>query len=236
MTLKHKGLALMSGVVLATVANLLLPGGPLVSPVDPTDFLAQVTAFGDNAILGHWANFVISAGLLLMAFGILGLYPSASRQEGWAGRLLQFGIVISVIEWTVVFVFGGTRHLVIYLMQMAKETPGVGAVPLQAAALDVHINAIALAVSFIFLAAVASTLVGVGVVARFRSTNIYRLSGYGLILVGVAVTIIFLVAMMSPGADLDPLFYVINSFLMLGNVCLFIVGRGMYKGVREMAA
>ena len=88
MVSRHAGIALMAGVVLVFVASLFLPGNTLISPVDQTDFPEAVAALGDSAILTQWMTYISLIALLLMSFGILGLYPIASRQEGLGGRLL----------------------------------------------------------------------------------------------------------------------------------------------------
>ena len=94
MVIRHSGLALMAGVVLVILAALFLPGNAFVSPVDQTDFVAARDALGDSAVLAHWMTFVTIVSLLLLSFGLLGLFPSASRQGGRGGRLLQFGIIV----------------------------------------------------------------------------------------------------------------------------------------------
>ena len=62
--------------------------------MDQTDFVAARDALGDSAVLAHWMTFVTIVSLLLLSFGLLGLFPSASRQGGRGGRLLQFGIIV----------------------------------------------------------------------------------------------------------------------------------------------
>ena len=84
MVSKHAGLALMAGVVLVFLASLFLPGNTLVSPVDQTDFPEAVAALGDSAILAQWMKYLSLIALLLMSFGLLNLYPLASRRKGWA--------------------------------------------------------------------------------------------------------------------------------------------------------
>ena len=84
MVSRHAGIALMAGVVLVFVASLFLPGNTLISPVDQTDFPEAVAALGDSAILAQWMTYISLIALLLMSFGILGLYPIASRRKGWA--------------------------------------------------------------------------------------------------------------------------------------------------------
>ena len=100
MRIKYAGLALMVGVVLAWIGGLFMPGYTFINPVDQTDFPAARDALGDWAVLAHWMNLIMFISMLLMIFGFLVLYPVASRQAGVGGRLLQFGIITSVIEWS----------------------------------------------------------------------------------------------------------------------------------------
>jgi hypothetical protein len=124
MTIKYAGLALIAGVLLAFVAPLFIPGYSLVTPVDQTDFPAAVDALGDLPILAQWMNFVALISLLLMSVGLLGLYPLASRQAGLGGKLLQFGIIATLIEWSILIIVTGMRHFEIHLMQRSSLEVG----------------------------------------------------------------------------------------------------------------
>jgi hypothetical protein len=115
MTIRYAGIALMVGVVLALVAPLFMPGYTLISPVDQTDFPAARDALGDSAVLAQWMTFLTLISLLL-SFGFLGLYPLASRQAGLGGKLLQFGIIATLIEWSILIIATGMRHFEIHLM------------------------------------------------------------------------------------------------------------------------
>ena len=140
MALRHSGLALMAGVVMVIVAALFLPGNAFVSPLDQTDFVAARDALDDSAVLAHWMTFITLVSLLLLSFGLLGLYPAASRQDGLGGRLLQFGIIVSLIEWSVLIIASGMRHFVIHLMQWSDRPANgtLSAPDFEAAALAVH--------------------------------------------------------------------------------------------------
>ena len=46
------GLAVMAGMVLTLVASLFFPGGPIIDPVDQTDFPAAVRRFGCQSYIG----------------------------------------------------------------------------------------------------------------------------------------------------------------------------------------
>ena len=53
--------------------------------------------------------------MLLMSFGLLGLYQLATRQGGLSGTLLRFGIFVSIIEWSSIVVGMGMRHHIAHL-------------------------------------------------------------------------------------------------------------------------
>ena len=117
MPIRFAGIALIAGVVLAFVAPAFMPGYGLINPVDQTDFAAARDALGDSAVLAHWVNFITLLSLLLMIFAFLSLYPLASRQAGLGGKILQFGIIVSIIEWSMLIIAAGMRHFEIHLMQ-----------------------------------------------------------------------------------------------------------------------
>ena len=101
--------------------------------------MAAKDALGDSLGLAHWMTFVTIVSLLLLSFGLLGLFPSASRQGGLGGRLLQFGIVVSLIEWSALIIASGMRHFVIHLMQRSglPADGSLSAADFEAAALAV---------------------------------------------------------------------------------------------------
>ena len=140
MAIRHSGLALMAGVVLVILAALFLPGNAFIIPVDQTDFVAARDALDDSAVLAHWMTFVTIVSLLLLSLGPLGLFPAARRQGALGCRLLQLGIIVSLIEWSVLIIASGMRHFVIHLMQRS-DLPADGslsAADFEAAALTVH--------------------------------------------------------------------------------------------------
>ena len=143
MTIRYAGIALMVGVVLAFVAPLFMPGYTFINPVDQTDFPAALDALGDSAVLAQWMTFFTLISLLLMSFGFLCLYPLASRQAGLGGRLLQFGIIATLIEWSILIIATGMRHFEIHLMQRGRNLATDGsqsAADFEVAALAVHID------------------------------------------------------------------------------------------------
>ena len=81
---------------------------------------------------------------------------------------------------------------------------------------------------------IASILVGLGLVARFGTLDIFKAASYGLVIIGAVGLINFVVAQHGPGLDLNVLLLLNNVFLMVGAICLFVIGLGLYQGRREL--
>ncbi len=237
MATKHAGLALMAGIVLVFVSSLFLPGNALINPVDQTDFPVALEALGDSPILAQWMTFATLISMLLMSFGLLALYPLANRQTGLGGRLLQFGIVTSVIEWSILIIAAGMRHFVIHLMQRS-ELPIEGsqsAADFQAAALLVHTDMTAVLLAFVVLFPLAAMMVGIGLSKRFVSMDAFKASSYVLAATGFVGLINFLVVINSPDLGLPLMLWINSAVLYIGAISLFIIGFGMYKGRSELS-
>ncbi len=237
MTIRYAGLALMVGVLLAFVAPLFMPGYTLIDPVDQTDFLTALRALGDSAVLAQWMTFFTLISLLLMSFGFLAILPLANRQAGLAGRLLQFGIIATLIEWSILIVATGMRHFEIHLMQRSNlgSTGSQSAADFEAAALAVHIDMTGVTLAFVALAPLASSLFGIGLSGRFATMNLYKVACYVLVAAGIVGMLNFLLAMNAPDLGLQSLLMVNSIALYIQGVCLIIVGYGMYRGQEELS-
>ena len=235
MAIRHAGLALMAGVVLVILAALFLPGNAFVTPLDQTDFVTAWDALGDNAGLAQWMTFITIVSLLLLSFGLLGLYPAASRQGRLCSRLLQFGIIVSLIEWSVLIIAEGMRHFVVHLMQRSglPDDGSLSAADFEAAALAVHSGLTAVTLTFIALFPLATILVGIGLSQRFGSMDIYKLTSYVLAIGGIIGLVIYLAAMNAPDLGIQTLLWVNSVVLYMQSIGLFIIGYGMYKGRKE---
>ena len=232
MTIKYAGLALILGVVLAFVAPIFMPGYAVVSPVDQTDFTAARDALGDSAVLAHWVNFISIISLLLMIFGFLGLYPLASRQGGLAGKILQFGIIAAIIEWSILIIAAGMRHFEIHLMQrgaLGEAGPPTPA-EFEAAALGVHTDMIAVTLAFIALYPLASITVGLGLANRFGSVDVYKGAAYVMMAAGLVGLVNFLFAISAPDLGIQTLLLINNLALYVGGITFIVIGYGMYRG------
>ncbi|MXX53307.1 MAG: hypothetical protein F4Z35_05045 [Dehalococcoidia bacterium] len=237
MAIRYAGIALMVGVVLAFVAPLFMPGYTFINPVDQTDFPAARDALGDSAVLAQWMTFLTLISLLLMSFGFLGLYPLASRQAGLGGRLLQFGIIATLIEWSILIIATGMRHFEIHLMQRSNMAAdgSQSAAEFQAAALAVHIDTTAVTLAFVALAPIASSIFGLGLSWRFDSMDLFKVACYLLVASGLVGLVNYLSAMNAPDAGIQALLLVNTIVLYIQGVCLIIVGFGMYRGRDELA-
>ena len=237
MTIRYAGVALMVGVVLAFVAPLFMPGYTFINPVDQTDFSAARDALGDSAVLAQWMTFFTLIAMLLMSFGLLGLYPLASRQAGLGGKILQFGIIATLIEWSILIIATGMRHFEIHLMQRSNlATDGaMSAADFQAAALAVHMDVTAVTLAFVAMAPLASGMVGLGLSKRFASMDLFKVASYILVIGGVLGLVNFLFAMNSPDLGIQSLLLINTLVLYVQGICLIIIGYGMYQGRKELA-
>ena len=182
-------------------------------------------------------TFITLVSLLLLSFGLLGLYPAASRQGGLGGRLLQFGIIVSLIEWSPLIIASGMRHFVIHLMQRS-DLPADGsrsAADFEAAALAVHTDLTAVTLTFFALFPLATIMVCIGLSKRFDAMDVYKLTSYVLAIGGVIGLVIYLTAMNAPDLGIQTLLWINSVVLYIQSIGLFIIGYGMYKGRREFS-
>ncbi len=236
MVIRYAGMAFMVGVVLVIVASAFTPGTAIINPVDQTDFEAARDALGDAANLSHWMTFINILALLALSFGALGLYALGGRQAGLGGRLLQFGIITSVIEWGILIIGAGMRHFEIHLMQRANlADESVTSAEFQAAALNVHIEMAGVILTFIVLYPLATMALGYGLSTRFGSMNIYKGASYVMAASGLAGLVIFFTAMNAPELGIRTLFGINSVILYIASIALFIIGYGMYKERKEFA-
>ena len=84
MTTRYSRLSLAIGVVLALISSLFHPGTVLINPVYQIDFSAAAGAIGEAPVLSHLMTIMQVLSMLLMSFGLLGLYQLATRQGGLA--------------------------------------------------------------------------------------------------------------------------------------------------------
>ena len=229
MTTRYAGLALIVGILVAFVAPLFMPGYTFINSVDQTDFPKALEALGDAPVLAQWMNFLSLIALLLMVFGFLGLLPLAGRQAGLGGKLLQFGIVATLIEWSIGILATGMRHFEIHLLQRSGDGSQTVA-DLQAAALTVHIDITAVSLAFVALAPIASSLFALGLSKRFAEMNLFKLASYVMVAGGVVGLVNFVFALNAPDAGIQSLMFVNTIVLYIQGLCLIAIGYGMYKG------
>lgn len=237
MTMRYAGLSLAVGVVLVFIASFLHPGNTLVHPVDQTDFAQAVAAIGDAANLSHIMTLLAILSVPLMSIGLLSLYPLATRRAGLGSALLQFGIFISILEWSCMAVGMGMRLFVAHLTQRAAHAPDGSELQaiFQSAALAIHTNSVAVFLAFVALFPLASLLLGLGVASRIPTMNVFKIASYGLVLFGAAGQVNFLIALFVGGGAPTTYFGINAAVSSLAAICLFAVGVGMYQGRRGLA-
>ncbi len=237
MTMRYAGLALIVGVVLAFMAPLFIPGYVFIDPVDQTEYAASLGAFSDAPVLAQWMTFLTLISLLLMSFGFLALYPLVKRQAGLAGRLLQFGIIFTLIEWSILIIATGMRHFEIHLLQRSNlaAAGSQSAADFEAAALALHLGTTGVNLAFIALAPIASSMFGLGLAKRFASMSPYKVACYVLPVGGLVALVNFLVAISAPGTGIEALLFVNTIVLYIQGLCLIAIGYGMYQGREELA-
>ena len=113
------------------------------------------------------------------------------------------------------------------------ETPDVQA-QIEVFALAGHVDMAGLLLGFLWGYPIASILVGLGLVARFGALDIFKAASYGLVIIGAAGLINFVVAQHAPTLDLNVLLVLNNVFLFVGALCLFVIGLGLYQGRSEL--
>ena len=73
-------------------------------------------------------------------------------------------------------------------------------------------------------------LFGYGVGKLIQTMNAFKIAANALVVSGALGLITYLAAMLVPGDD--PLVYlmIFNILLLIGSICLFAIGLGMYRG------
>ena len=237
MAIRHCGLALAVGVLLTFLAPLFIPGFALVDSVDQTDFVAARDALGAAPEIAHAANFAGLIALMLMIFGFVGLIPLAYRQAGLSGKLLMFGIIATIIEWSMLIIVTGMRHLEIHIMQRRGQADDGSSLAAyyEEAALSLHLDLTGMAVVFVMLAPIASAMFGLGLAGRFAQMDAFKIACYVLVAGGVVGLGNFLLAMYTPETGLEALLFVNTIALYIQGLCLILVGFGMYQGRSELS-
>lgn len=222
----------MLGIVLSVVSSLLYPGNTFVNGVDQTDFSAALEVIGDAPTLAHLMIFLSILAMLLISFGAFGLYPLATRLGGLGGTLLKFGIIISIIEWSIVIIGLGMRHFVTHLMQRANNAAAGSddQMFLEETALVIHTTLTAVFLAFITIYPFATMLVGLGVTKLVQTMNAYKIAAYVLLVSGALGLLTYLIAMFVPGDEPVVYLLIFNILLFIGSICLFAIGLGMYQG------
>ena len=234
---KAAGLAFMVGLILTMVASFFLPGGFLIEYTDPADYAATVAVLSDYANLGHLVTTVSIIGMLLMIGGVIRLYTVSEGEGALARPLLRFGIILTVIEWSLVILGHAQRHLLLHLLQRGEGDTLSADVMAQFEALVIggYADMVGGFLAFLFIFPFASFLFGLGLSSRFQGMGIYKIASYALMMVGIVGFVVITAAMHFPDLDIQMLLVINNLNLTVGAVALFIIGLGMYQGRSELS-
>ncbi len=231
---KSGGLALLVGVVLMVLASLVFPGGPVIDPVDQTDFPAALQKMGDYPSLAHLGSMLAIFGMLLYMYAGL-TWLRLPGQTGIAGSTLRLGVFVSMFGWALYAIAMGMRHFSIHLMQRSMAT-GADQAMFEGLALNVYAPMGGIVIALVTMYPIASILVGVGLGSRFGSMNIFKLASYGLAVMGALAIINFLVLQHVSGIDPVVILGIDNGLLGFGTLCFIFIGWGMYRGRSELTS
>lgn len=234
---KAGGLAIMAGMILTLVSSLLFPGGPIVNSVDQTDFEAAAGALAENPSLAHAMTLLVIVGMLLYAYGFVELLRLRGQGAGFGVSVLRFGILSSLFSWGAFILGFGVRHGGIYLLQQSLAAEGTELqAELAGLAVSSHVTMMGLLLAFMVVNPIGSALVGIGLAARFGSVNIYKLASYGLVLIGLGGFANMVLALFLTDPDVVLHLLISQLLLLIGSICLFVIGAGMYRGRNELVA
>ena len=231
---KSGGLALLIGVVLMILASLVFPGGPVIDPVDQTDFPAALQKMGDYPSLAHLGSMLAIFGMLLYMYAGL-TWLRLPGQTGIAGSTLRLGVFVSIFGWALYTIAMGMRHFSIHLMQRSMAT-GADQAMFEGLALNVYAPMGGIVIALVTMYPIASILVGVGLGSRFGSMSIFKLASYGLAVMGALAIINFLVLQHVSGIDPVVILGIDNGLLGFGTLCFIFIGWGMYRGRSELTS
>ena len=225
----------MTGWALALVASLFFPGAILIVPVDGTDFARAINVMADYASLAHATTFVTIVAMLLHGYGLLGLFRLPHRQGSLASPVLRFGIISSLFGWAIFIVGMGKGHMIVHLMQRAMDagTSPEMAAEFETLAIATYADMAGIMLAFLTIFPFGSSLVGLALAARFSGMNVYKIASYGLVVIGVGGLVNFLVVQHVPAVGITLLLQINNTLLLIGGVCLLLIGVGMYRGRTE---
>ena len=119
------GWSLIIAVVLGLVGSLFTPGGMLMEPVDPANFVEAAGALGDNAAVSQYVTFLFVISVVLYWFGLHTLNRAFSGGS-LMDRVSSFALNIFLIGYAFLIVELSVRHILIHVLEH-----GVGGSALQ---------------------------------------------------------------------------------------------------------
>ena len=115
------GWSLIIAVVLGLVGSLFTPGGMLMEPADPANFVEAAGVLGDNAPLAQYATFLFVISVVFYWFGLSTLRRAFSGGSVM-DRVSSFALNIFLVGYAFLIVELSIRHILIHVLEH-----GVGA-------------------------------------------------------------------------------------------------------------
>ena len=223
------GWSLIIAVVLGLVGSLFTPGGMLMEPVDPANFVEAAGALGDNAAVSQYVTFLFVISVVLYWFGLHTLHRAFSGGS-LMDRVSSFALNIFLIGYAFLIVELSIRHILIHVLEH-----GVGgsaaeemtmATTLFAAAGGIHF-------AFLYVTSIGSAIFGCGLARRSAGMSIFKLASLGLALTGVLSFVVLMIAEHVPAIDLHGVVIFSNIVLFFGSLCILVIGVGIMQGRQE---
>ncbi len=223
------GWSLIIAVVLGLVGSLFTPGGLLIDPVDPANFVEAAGVLGDNAPLAQYVTFLFVISVVLYWFGLNSLRRAFSgsslmdRVSGFALNIFLVGYAFLIVELSI-------RHILIHVLEH-----GVGGTAAEERAMATTLFAAAggLHFAFLYVTSIGSAIFGSGLARRCAGTSIFKLAAWGLALTGVLSFIVLMIAEHVPAIDLHGVVVFSNVVLLFGSICILVIGFGIMQGRQE---
>ena len=223
------GWSLTIAVVLGLVGSLFTPGGLLMDPADPANFVESAGVLGENAPLAQYVTFLFVISVVLYWFGLHSLHRAFSsnslmdRVSSFALNIFLFGYAFLIVELSI-------RHILIHVLEH-----GVGGAAAEEQAMATTLFAVAggLHFAFLYVTSIGSAVFGCGLARRCASMSIFKLAALGLALTGVLSFIVLMIAEHVPAIDLHGLVIFSNVVLIFGSLCILIIGVGIMQGRQE---
>ena len=214
----------------------------MINPVNQTDFPAAIAALGDQPSLGHVTTMLAVAGMLLQAYGLFALVRLGNGQRCLAGTALRMGCDRQSLRLGHLHCSPGPATTPGDLPHATQLEPFRGAGHVQAAVSrrspwPVKSTWPVCSMGFLWNYPIASILVGLGL-DRLDSAPWTCLQACGFLRScrhrSWGVWSILCLRSTLPTLDVNALLVANNILQMIGALCLFVIGLGLYQGRSEL--